>query len=78
MIINIMYLMMGITIGFIWRYEHDIRTRKRKAQERIMHMKAKASEPKLQQYDEILSSIKAINESLSSVNHTKHHKKEVR
>jgi hypothetical protein len=68
---------MGITVGVILRYEYDIRARKKKAQQRVVYMKAKASEPKMQQYDEILTSIRTINESLSSINNNKHHKKEV-
>lgn len=77
MILNIMYLMMGIAIGVIVRYEIDIRARKKRTQQRVMYMKATASQPNMQQYDEILNSIKSINESLSSINHTKHQKKEV-
>lgn len=78
MILHLAYLLMGVTIGIILRYEYDIKARKKKAQQRVMYIKATASEPKMQQYDEILTSIKSINESLSSINHSKHHKKEVR
>jgi hypothetical protein len=69
--------MMGVTIGVIVRYELDIRARKKKAEQRIRYIKATASGPDMKQYDDILNSIKTINEGLASMN-THKHKKEVR
>jgi hypothetical protein len=78
MILEIMYLMMGVTIGIIVRYEYEIKAKKKKAEQRLMYMKSTASKPDMKQYDDLLTSIRAINDSLSSMHDYKQHKKEVR
>jgi hypothetical protein len=78
MILNLIYLMMGITIGVIIRYEIDLKARRKRTQQRVLYFKSTASELNIKQYDEILNSIKSINESLSAMNQSKQHKKEVR
>jgi uncharacterized membrane protein YqgA involved in biofilm formation len=67
MIINILYLVMGMIVGILIKYEIDIRAKKKRLEKRATYLKATADDSKMKQYDDILYSIRSINESLSSV-----------
>lgn len=75
MIINIAYLLMGAIIGVLVKYELDIKSKKKRIKKRAEYMKATANDSNIQQYDDILLSIKSINSSL--VKMQKEIKKEV-
>lgn len=66
MIVNIVYMVMGIMVGILIKYELDIRARKKNLEKRSKYLKATAENSKMQEYDDILKSIRGINESLRS------------
>ncbi|MER2008901.1 MAG: hypothetical protein ABS939_15735 [Psychrobacillus sp.] len=70
MIINIAYLLMGIIVGILIKYEIDIRASKKRIERRSTYLRTTA-ENSMKEYDNILSSLKGINESLQKCNKQK-------
>lgn len=68
MMIHIAYLVMGVLIGFLVKYETDTRKRKAKAKKREENRVTDNRD-----YDGMLESLKGINNNLSTIK-----KKEVR
>ena len=74
MLTYIVYLIMGVLVGILIKYEIDIRIKRKRAKRRIVHLQNKTSQTRLKQYDDILQSVRGINESLSSMNKNDHQK----
>lgn len=71
MMINILYLLMGIIVGILIKYEIDIKAKQKRIQNRVNSLKATADDQKMKQYDDILFSIRSINQSLSAMQNQK-------
>lgn len=68
MIVNLVYFGIGILFGLAVKYEVDTRMKKRKIARKIGYLKSVATRAKLQDCDDLLSQIRHVNESLSSLN----------
>jgi hypothetical protein len=55
---------MGIFIGLLLKYEIDIRARKKRVKNRMTYMMATANNSNIQQYNDMLESLRGINKSL--------------
>jgi hypothetical protein len=71
--INIVYMLMGVIVGILLKYEIDLKAKKKRLEKRSTYLKATAEHSTLQQYDEILVGLRGLNDSLKT-----QHKKEVR
>jgi hypothetical protein len=71
MILNIVYLFIGLLIGFLVKHELDLKQRKKRIQKRINIVSSMDMEP----YNETLEIIKELNSSLINISAAK--KKEV-
>jgi uncharacterized membrane protein YqgA involved in biofilm formation len=65
MIINIVYLAIGFLIGFLIKYEIDIKQRKKRIEKQKL-----AIAKKVEVYDETLLMIRELNESLTTIQNT--------
>lgn len=61
-------MIMGIFIGILIKSEVEVRHRKRRMQNRLNYLQSTASQNRIEQYDDMLESIRSINQSLSSLN----------
>lgn len=68
MILMMIYMIMGIFIGILIKSEVEVRHRKRRMQNRLNYLQSTASQNRIEQYDDMLESIRSINQSLSSLN----------
>lgn len=62
--LELVYLVMGIIVGILIKHESEIRARKKRLHKRILYSNTIANDDTIKQYDEILSSIKSLNDSL--------------
>ncbi len=60
MILNIVYLLVGVTVGFLIKHEIDIKQRRKRIQQRMRAVASRDSAP----YNETLNMIKELNISL--------------
>lgn len=71
MIVSMLYMVMGIFVGILIKYEIDIRARKKRVKNRMNYMVATANNSNIQQYNDMLESLRSINKSLSSLDKKK-------
>jgi hypothetical protein len=71
MIVSVLYLVMGIFIGLLLKYEIDIRARKKRVKNRMTYMMATANNSNIQQYNDMLESLRGINKSLLDIDKKK-------
>jgi hypothetical protein len=69
--IHLLYMVMGILVGILIKYEIDMRTRKKRVKNRVNYLMATANDSKMQEYDSMLESLRSINESLSTMEKNK-------
>jgi N-glycosylase/DNA lyase len=62
---------MGIFIGLLLKYEIDIRARKKRVKNRMTYMMATANNSNIQQYNDMLESLRGINKSLLDIDKKK-------
>lgn len=64
MTVDILYLIMGIMMGMLLKHELDMRARRKRLNKRMSYIRTTANDNTIEQYDEILSSIRSLNDSL--------------
>lgn len=65
------YMVVGILIGILIKSEVEVRHRKKRIQNRLSYLQSTASRSSIEQYDNMLESIRSINKSLSAMNNQK-------
>lgn len=67
MIVNLLYLFVGIVVGVLVKYEFEIRSREKKVQKRMAHVQSAQEEYSVERKDKTLRSLKGVNKSLASI-----------
>lgn len=68
MIVMLVYMIVGILVGFLIKSEIEVRHRRKRIQNRLNYLHSTANQNQIEQYDNMLESIKSINQSLSALN----------
>lgn len=76
MILMVVYMITGILIGILIKNEVDVRSRRKRIQNRVNYLQSTANQNNMEQYDAMLESIRSINRNLSAMD--SQNKKEVR
>lgn len=67
----LVYMLVGILIGILIKSEVEVRHRKRRLKNRLNYLHSTASQNNIEQYDNMLESIRSINKNLSALNKQK-------
>lgn len=68
MIVMLIYMLVGVLVGILIKSEIEVRHRRKRLQNRLSYLHSTANQNRIEQYDNMLESLKSINQSLSALN----------